>query len=62
MIRIHQMYELIDGTQWFPVQLNTDVAFNNMRIGKYKMVGSGRSYIREIVLNPRDGAARIQPS
>ena len=52
MIRIHQMYELIDGTQWFPVQLNTDVAFNNMRIGKYKMVGSGRSYIREIVLNP----------
>ena len=52
MIRIHQMYELIGGEQWFPVQLNTDVAFNNMRIGKYKMVGSGRSYIRDIVLNP----------
>lgn len=52
MIRIHQLYELIDGVQWFPVQLNTDVAFNNMRIGKYKPVGSGRSYIRDIVLNP----------
>lgn len=52
MIRIHQLYELIDGVQWFPVQLNTDVAFNNMRIGKYKAVGSGRSYIRDIVLNP----------
>ena len=52
MIRIHQLYELIDGLQWFPVQLNTDVAFNNMRIGKYKAVGSGRSYIRDIVLNP----------
>jgi len=52
MVRIHQLYELIDGTQWFPVQLNTDVAFNNMRIGKYKAVGSGRSYIRDIVLNP----------
>ncbi|MCX6268007.1 MAG: DUF5686 family protein [Bacteroidetes bacterium] len=52
MIRIHQLYELIDGAQWFPVQLNTDVAFNNMRIGKYKAVGSGRSYIRDIVLNP----------
>ncbi len=52
MIRIHQLYELIDGKQWFPVQLNTDVAFNNMRIGKYKAVGSGRSYIRDIVLNP----------
>jgi hypothetical protein len=52
MIRIHQLYELIDGVQWFPVQLNTDVAFNNMRIGKYKAVGSGRSYIRDIVINP----------
>jgi len=52
MIRIHQLYELIDGMQWFPVQLNTDVAFNNLRIGKYKAVGSGRSYIRDIVLNP----------
>ncbi len=52
MIRIHQLYELIDGVQWFPVQLNTDVAFNNLRIGKYKAVGSGRSYIRDIVLNP----------
>jgi len=51
-IRIKQLYELIDGEQWFPVQLNTDVAFNNMRIGKYKAVGSGRSYIRDIVLNP----------
>jgi hypothetical protein len=51
-IRIHQMYELIDGKQWFPVQLNTDVAFNNIRLGKFKPVGSGRSYIRDIVLNP----------
>jgi hypothetical protein len=51
-IRIHQMYEFIDGQQWFPVQLNTDVAFNNMSIGKYKAVGRGRSYIRDIVLNP----------
>lgn len=52
MIRIHQMYELIDGDQWFPVQLNTDLAFNNMQVGKYKAVGRGRSYIRDIVLNP----------
>jgi hypothetical protein len=34
------------------VQLNTDVAFNNLQIGKYKAVGGGRSYIRDIVLNP----------
>ena len=46
------MYELIDDTWWFPVQLNTDVSFKNLQIGKYKAVGSGRYYIRDIVLNP----------
>lgn len=51
-IKIQQMYELIDGTWWFPVQLNTDVSFANLQIGKYKAVGSGRYYIRDIVLNP----------
>ncbi len=51
-IRIQQMYKLIDSSYWFPVQLNTDVQFNNLRIGKYRAVGSGRSYIRDIVLNP----------
>ncbi|MEI7662332.1 MAG: DUF5686 family protein, partial [Bacteroidota bacterium] len=51
-VRVHQLYELIDGKQWFPVQLNTDVAFNNIMVGKHKTVGSGRSYIRDIVLNP----------
>jgi len=51
-VRIHQLYELIDSARWFPVQLNTDVAFNNITLGKYKPVGSGKSYIRDIVLNP----------
>jgi hypothetical protein len=51
-IRIQQMYEMIDSTDWFPVQLNTDIFFNNLRVGKYRAIGSGRSYIRDIVLNP----------
>lgn len=51
-IRIQQLYQLMEGEYWFPVQLNTDVAFNNMRVGKYRAIGSGRSYIRDIVLNP----------
>jgi len=51
-IKIQQMYELVDGENWFPVQLNTFVVFNNLQIGKYKAIGSGRSYIRDIVLNP----------
>ncbi len=51
-IRIQQMYERIDSARWFPVQLNTDVAFDNLQIGRYIAIGSGRSYIRDIVLNP----------
>lgn len=51
-IRIHHLYEFIDGIQWFPVQLNSDVSFNRLSVGGYKIVGSGRSYIRDIVLNP----------
>jgi hypothetical protein len=51
-IRIQQLYELMEGDHWFPVQLNTDVAFNNLRVGKYRAIGSGRSYIRDIILNP----------
>lgn len=55
-IRIQQQYALINGEQWFPVQLNTDVnikalgaAVNDQR---YSFVGVGKSYIRDIELNP----------
>ena len=51
-IRIQQMYELIDGESWFPVQLNTDVTMNFLQIGKYAAIAKGRSYIKDIVLNP----------
>jgi len=51
-IKIQQLYDVVDGEHWFPVQLNTDVRFNGMRVGKYAMIAKGRSYIRDIVLNP----------
>jgi len=50
-IKIQQMYELIDDEKWFPVQLNTDLLFNNNTPYSYKFIGQGKSYIREIVLN-----------
>lgn len=50
-VKIQQMYELIDGERWFPVQLNTEIAFNNITTGSFKIVGIGKSYIRDIVLN-----------
>jgi hypothetical protein len=55
-IRIQQMYEYIDDTQWFPVQLNTDIMMPGMEIRagdvRARLVGIGKSYIRDIVINP----------
>lgn len=55
-IKIQQMYDLIDSIQWFPVQLNTDVIVSNMEIvagdERARLVGTGKSYIRDIVINP----------
>jgi len=51
-IKIQQMYELIDDSIWFPVQLNTDVIFNNVRVNNFVPVGKGKSYNQNIELNP----------
>jgi len=55
-IKIQQMYEYIDNQQWFPVQLNTDIIFSGMEVvsgtDRARFVGIGKSYIKDIVLNP----------
>lgn len=55
-IRIQQRYELVDGNQWFPVQLNTDIMIKSIGASvndkMYSFVGIGKSYIKDIELNP----------
>lgn len=52
-VKIQQMYELIDGRQWFPTQLNTDVEIVNFsNLNNFKLLGLGRTYIRNIELEP----------
>ncbi len=55
-IKIQHKYELINGEQWFPVQINNDIIFNNVGIqageAPMKLIGIGKSYIKDIVLNP----------
>ncbi|HLO89540.1 MAG TPA: DUF5686 family protein [Lentimicrobium sp.] len=51
-IRIQQMYEYLEGNQWFPVQLNTDITFNNMSFGSRKPMAIGKSYRKDIKLKP----------
>lgn len=51
-IKIQQKYELADSTHWFPTQLNSDLTFNNVSLNNVKLVGEGRTYIKDIILNP----------
>ncbi|UCH15517.1 MAG: hypothetical protein JSV22_06020, partial [Bacteroidales bacterium] len=55
-VKIQQKYELLEGQKWFPVQLNTNLLFNNIRAesgGKQmKVSGIGKSYLLNIRLNP----------
>lgn len=52
VVKIQQMYELVDDSTWFPVQLNTDIIFNNVKVNNFIPVGKGKHYIQDIVLNP----------
>ncbi len=55
-IKIQQRYELVNGVQWFPAQLNTDIMIRSIGASvndkMYSFVGVGKSYIKNIELNP----------
>jgi len=54
-IKLQQQFERVtnNGTStWFPVQLNTFVYFDMLQINSMKMVAIGRSYLKEIELEP----------
>ena len=50
-ILIQQKYELIEGRQWFPVQLNTDLSFTIENL-PYPLIANARAYLKEISLSP----------
>ncbi|MFA5420026.1 MAG: DUF5686 family protein [Bacteroidales bacterium] len=54
-IKIQQGYEFVQD-HWFPTQLNTDLSLPMISvsdsINNYPLIGKGRSYIRDINLNP----------
>jgi len=49
--KVQQKYEIVDGG-WFPVQLNTDIVFNNLDMDGFLMKGVGRSYLYDIKVDP----------
>jgi uncharacterized protein DUF5686/carboxypeptidase-like protein len=54
-IKIQQGYEFIQN-HWFPTQLNTDIVFNMVKASdgnnNYPLTGIGKSYIKDIMINP----------
>lgn len=51
-INIQQQYELIDEKKWFPVQLNTELYFKNMKINNdFSIIAKGWTYLKEIELD-----------
>ena len=55
-VKIQQNYKKIENKQWFPTQLNTDIRFKNITAQtdtfNFEIIGLGKTYIRDIVLNP----------
>lgn len=62
-VKIQQRYELIERKKWFPTQLNTQLAFRGLITNKntrdIAIVGFGKSYLRNISLNPDMGSTRF---
>jgi hypothetical protein len=51
-IMIRHFYQRFDDGHWFPIQQNTDMKLNGMKIGDRNMVVEARTYIRNIEINP----------
>jgi len=55
-IQIQQKYDLVDGEHWFPVQLNTSISFNGLKVStggqQSRLLGIGKTYLKDIKINP----------
>lgn len=63
-INIQQKYDFINNQQWFPVELNTDIVFNMVNAqtvegANINIIGIGKSYLKDITLNPEFNKKRF---
>lgn len=53
-VKIKQNYKIIENNQWFPVELHTDIVFNNVfnlqARNQFQMVGISKSYIEQVTI------------
>lgn len=51
-LKIQQQYQLIDGSYWFPEQLNYVLQFDEYPSKKVGFIFEGKSYISQVQINP----------
>ncbi len=47
-LRLQQQHEKVQGKAWFPVQMNTFLYFDGMVVNDMRVVGIGRTYLKEV--------------
>ncbi len=47
-IKLQQQFEKVGGQAWFPVQLNTFLYLDMMQVNSFKVIGIGRTYLKNI--------------
>ena len=47
-LRLQQEFRKVHGLAWFPYQLNTFLYLDNVNIGSWKLMGIGRTYLKDI--------------
>jgi hypothetical protein len=47
-VKLQQQFAKVGGKAWFPVQLNTFLYFDGLEVNNFKVVGIGRTYLKDI--------------
>ena len=50
-VKLQQQFAKVENKAWFPVQLNTFLYFDGVEVNKWKVVGIGRTYLKNIRLD-----------
>lgn len=50
-VKLQQQFAKVNGQIWFPVQLNTFLYFDGIEVNKFKVMGIGRTYLKDIELD-----------
>lgn len=52
-VKVQQRYQRIEDKQWFPTQLHIDIVFASAGEDDFSVMGKGKSYLRNIRLQPK---------